>query len=63
MEAVELLADVYCDLYGLNIVSLRLTEVYGPGQRMPQYIAELIRTCLAGRPTGGRGARQRRSAH
>jgi UDP-glucose 4-epimerase len=46
--AGELMGDVYNDLYGMRIVSLRPTEVYGPGNRMPQYIFALIRGCLGG---------------
>jgi UDP-glucose 4-epimerase len=48
--AMELMGDVYNSLYDMQIVSLRPTEVYGPGNRMPQYICQLIRTCLDGKP-------------
>jgi UDP-glucose 4-epimerase len=33
--ATELLGDVYTDLYGLDVVSLRITEIYGPGHKRP----------------------------
>ncbi len=48
--ATELLADVYNDLYGLDIVSLRITEIYGPGNKMPQFLKEIIRPALRGEP-------------
>jgi UDP-glucose 4-epimerase len=38
----ELLADVYTDLYGLDVLSLRITEVYGPGNPMPEVLREMI---------------------
>jgi nucleoside-diphosphate-sugar epimerase len=46
----ELLGHVYTDLYGLDVVSLRPSELYGPGNRMPQYLREMIRAALDGRP-------------
>jgi UDP-glucose 4-epimerase len=48
--AGEMLADVYCDLYGLDLVSLRITEIYGPGNKMPQYLRAMILAAHAGRP-------------
>lgn len=46
----EMLGRIYTDLYGLNVISLRPTELYGPGNRMPQYLREMIRAALDGRP-------------
>ncbi len=46
--AGELLAHVYNARYGFDITSLRVTEVYGPGNRMPQYLCELIDAGLQG---------------
>jgi UDP-glucose 4-epimerase len=46
--ATELLGQVYTDLYDLDVVSLRPTELYGPGNRMPQYLREMIRSALDG---------------
>jgi nucleoside-diphosphate-sugar epimerase len=46
----ELLGHVYNDLYGLDVVSLRPTELYGPGNKMPQYLREMIRAALDGAP-------------
>lgn len=40
--ATELLGQVYSDLYGLDILSLRISEVYGPGNRMPEILKEMI---------------------
>jgi UDP-glucose 4-epimerase len=48
--ATELLADVYNDLYGLDVVSLRITEIYGPGNKMPQFLKEIIGPALRGEP-------------
>lgn len=48
--ATELLGDVYNDLYGLDVVSLRITEVYGPGNKMPQSLREMIVPALQGAP-------------
>jgi UDP-glucose 4-epimerase len=44
----EMLAHVYNTRYGFDITSLRVSEVYGPGNRMPQYLCELIDAALAG---------------
>src|SRR5262249_13775328 len=46
----EMLADVYGDLYGLARASLRITEIYGPGNKMPQYLKAMILAAHAGRP-------------
>ena len=39
----ELLAGVYNRHYGLDVISLRPTELYGPGNRMPSAVYELAR--------------------
>ena len=46
----ELLSGVYNDLYGRDIISLRVTEVYGPGNKMPEILRDIIRAALAGEP-------------
>jgi UDP-glucose 4-epimerase len=46
--ACEMLADVYADLYALELVSLRITEIYGPGNKMPQYLKGMILAAHAG---------------
>jgi UDP-glucose 4-epimerase len=46
----EMLARVYTDRYGLDVISLRPTELYGPGNKMPQYLREMIRAGLNGSP-------------
>ena len=46
----EMLARVYTDRYGLDVISLRPTELYGPGNKMPQYLREMIRAGLSGTP-------------
>ncbi len=48
--ATELLAKVYSDLYGLDILSLRISEVYGPGNRMPEILKEMICSALGRDP-------------
>ncbi len=53
----ELLGSVYSALYGLEVVSLRVTEVYGPGLWMPSLLGDMIRAGLKGEefvlPSGG----------
>jgi UDP-glucose 4-epimerase len=46
--AGELFGAVYNSLYGLEIVSLRVTEVYGPGLWMPSLLGDMIRAGLRG---------------
>lgn len=53
----ELLGRVYTNLYGLDVISLRVTEIYGPGNKMPEILRDIIRPVLDGEPfmmgTGG----------
>lgn len=44
--AGELFGTVYNSLYDMEIVSLRVTEVYGPGLWMPSLLADMIRAGL-----------------
>jgi UDP-glucose 4-epimerase len=46
--AGELLGSVYNSLYGMEVVSLRITEVYGPGLWMPSLLGDMIRAGLRG---------------
>jgi UDP-glucose 4-epimerase len=46
----DLLGHVYTERYGLDVVSLRLSEAYGPGRRLPTYLDELIDAAIARRP-------------
>ena len=46
--AGELFGSVYNSLYGMEIVSLRVTEVYGPGLWMPSLLGDMIRAGLRG---------------
>lgn len=56
----EMLADVYTDLYGLDVVSLRITEVYGPGNPMPEVLREMVAAAAQDEPfTLDQGAEQR----
>lgn len=44
----EHLGRVYDDLYGLDVVSLRVTEVYGPGLRMPEVLKDMLVAAMQG---------------
>ena len=46
--ATDLVGKVYNELYGMNVVSLRIAEVYGPGNKMPQIHRDIIKTVLKG---------------
>jgi UDP-glucose 4-epimerase len=46
----DLLGQVYTERYGLDVVSLRFSEAYGPGRRLPTYLDELIDAAIARRP-------------
>lgn len=46
--AGELLGKVYRSLYAVDVVSLRVFWVYGPGNRMPEYTNDLITAALSG---------------
>lgn len=53
----EKLGQVYSDLYGVSVVSLRPGWIYGPGQFMQCYLKSLLRAAIDGEPlqesTGG----------
>lgn len=53
----ELLGNVYSDLYGVSVVSLRPGWIYGPGQVMQCYLKTLLRNAIDGtvldEPEGG----------
>jgi UDP-glucose 4-epimerase len=46
--AGELFGAVYNSLYDMEVVSLRITEVYGPGLWMPSLLGDMIRAGLRG---------------
>jgi UDP-glucose 4-epimerase len=46
--ATELLGDVYNSLYDLDVVSLRISEVYGPGMKMPEVLREMLVAAVRG---------------
>lgn len=48
--AIEHFGRVYNELYGLQVVALRFAEVYGPGNRMPECLRDVIKAALAGQP-------------
>jgi UDP-glucose 4-epimerase len=53
----EWLGSVYQARYGLEVVSLRIAQVYGPGNHMPEILGDLLKavakTGLAALPRGG----------
>lgn len=55
--ATEHFGRVYNELYGMRVISLRIAEVYGPGNKMPQILRDVIRPALRGEtfrmPKGG----------
>ena len=48
--ATEMLAGVYTRRYDVDVVSLRITEVYGPGNPMPSILPEMLRAAIQGTP-------------
>lgn len=46
----DLLGQLYTERYGLDVVSLRLSETYGPGRRELSVLERLIEAGLTGRP-------------
>ena len=44
----EHLGRVYTDLYGLDVMSLRVSEVYGPGLRMPEVLKDMLNAAIHG---------------
>lgn len=46
----EQLCTVYASLYGIDTVSLRITEIYGRGLRMPEVMNDMIKAAAAGKP-------------
>jgi UDP-glucose 4-epimerase len=46
----DLLGQVYTDSYALDVVSLRFSEAYGPGRRLPNLLDEVIDAAVARRP-------------
>jgi UDP-glucose 4-epimerase len=48
--AGELLGRVYSSAYGLDVVSLRVTEIYGPGLTLPEVLKEMIAAAVRGIP-------------
>ena len=44
--ATEMFGRVYNELYDMQVVSLRVSEVYGPGNRMPQILRDMVKGAL-----------------
>ena len=47
---VELMADVYNRLYEMDVISLRISEVYGPGNKMPTALRDMLIAAVRGEP-------------
>jgi len=48
--ATELMGEVYNDHFGLDVISLRVAEVYGPGQAQPIVLRDMIKAALTAQP-------------
>lgn len=46
--AGELLGRIYRTLYGIDVVSLRVSEIYGPGLRMPEVLKDMLAAAVRG---------------
>lgn len=46
----EMFGSVYSDLYDMDVTALRVTEVYGPGNRGPQVLCDILDAVVAGQP-------------
>lgn len=61
----DLLGQVYTRRYGMDVVSLRFGEAYGPGRLLPSVLEEIIDAAIAGRSLrlGMDAARPHRLVH
>jgi UDP-glucose 4-epimerase len=48
--AGELLGRVYSAQYGVDVVSLRVTEIYGPGLKLPEVLKDMVAAAVNGVP-------------
>jgi nucleoside-diphosphate-sugar epimerase len=48
--AGELLGKVYAERYGVDVISLRIAQVYGPGNRMPEIVGDILKSVVSGKP-------------
>lgn len=46
----DLLGQVYVQTYGLDVVSLRISQVYGPGGQLPAFLQQVIDAAITRRP-------------
>ena len=46
----DLLGQAYVHSYGLDVVSLRISQAYGPGRRLPGLLETIVDAALARRP-------------
>jgi nucleoside-diphosphate-sugar epimerase len=45
----EHLGRIYNDVHDMDVVSLRITEVYGPGNKMPELMRDMLKAAIEGR--------------
>ena len=46
----EWLGHIFGARYGLEVVSLRIAQVYGPGNRMPEILGDMLKAVVRGQP-------------
>jgi UDP-glucose 4-epimerase len=46
--ATEMLGRAYNESFGLDVIALRSSQIYGPGQIMQEYVRDAIKTALSG---------------
>jgi UDP-glucose 4-epimerase len=46
--ATEMLGRAYSESFGLDVIALRSSQIYGPGQIMQEYVRDAIKTALSG---------------
>ncbi|PSR22501.1 MAG: hypothetical protein C7B45_06685 [Sulfobacillus acidophilus] len=47
---IDLMAHVYRTRYAVDVMSLRISQVYGPGQRLPEDVHDMLRCAIDRRP-------------
>jgi UDP-glucose 4-epimerase len=48
--AMDLMASVYTARFTMDVISLRISQVYGPGQRLPEDVHDMLRSAIDERP-------------
>jgi len=58
--ATEMLGRSYNECFGLDTIALRVTQVYGPGQAMPETVRDCIKALLRSEPIRMEHGREQR---